>query len=363
MTFPSNPNEDDLHEAFGRKLRYRSGKWQVVSSPTVATVTEEAPKTEAVTQAVDLPMTGNEIGAMAYVQESNRLYVWNGSGWFEVALVNTNPTITAGGNATYELAPDGTPTVVTLTANDPEGLPLTWSYAVTSGSLEDTTVTNVGGQFTITPGLAFTAFDLTFSASDGINVSTSTSSFAKPPPRKLWRLLSVVTPPQYELWDHDAIISANTGWWNGSTSVTTGITSSGVALTPGTWDVFAANTNPLSDAPLSGADVQVRSSGTLDPNIGGRTSCYLPAGRYVAVYFPDEVTDITRIYHRTFTAGRAGRIPPNMSLQYYNGDLSATYDSNNWVTYATLFDDSTSPYVVWNNISENSTINSVYALA
>ena len=181
MTFPSNPNDDDLHEAFGRRLRYRSGKWQVVSSPTVATVTEEAPKTEAVAQAVDLPMTGNEIGAMAYVQESNRLYIWNGSGWFEVALVNTNPTITAGGSATYELASDGTPTVVTLTANDPEGIPLTWSYTVTSGALGGTTVTNVDNVFTITPSTNSVdagTFQLTFTASDGVNVDTSASSFS-----------------------------------------------------------------------------------------------------------------------------------------------------------------------------------------
>ena len=179
MTFPSNPNDDDLHEAFGRKLRYRSGKWQVVSSPTVATVTEEAPKTEAVAQAVDLPMTGNEIGAMAYVQESNRLYVWNGSGWFEVALVNTNPTITAGGNANYSLDTTGTPTIITLTANDPEGVPITWSYNVTSGSLGGTTVSNVGNVFTITPSTNSAdagSFDLTFTASDGINIDTSVST-------------------------------------------------------------------------------------------------------------------------------------------------------------------------------------------
>ena len=173
MTFPRNPNDDDLHEAFGRKLRYRSGKWQVVSSPTVATVTEEAPKTEAVAQAVDLPMTGNEVGAMTYVQESNRLYVWNGSGWFEVALVNTNPTITNSGAATYELASDGTPTVITLTANDPEGIPLTWGYQVTGGSLEDTLVSNSQNVFTITPGTVDAVFNLRFTASDGVNTTLS----------------------------------------------------------------------------------------------------------------------------------------------------------------------------------------------
>ena len=179
MTFPSSPNNGDLHTAFGRRLRYKASTstWDVVSSPTVATVTEAAPKTEAVTVAADLPMTGNEIGAMAYVAESNRLYVWNGSGWFEVALVNTNPTIIDGGSATYELNNDGTPTVITLAANDPEGVPLTWSYAVSSGALEDTTVTNEGAVFTITPGETAATFDLTFTASDGVNVDTSTSAF------------------------------------------------------------------------------------------------------------------------------------------------------------------------------------------
>lgn len=179
MTFPSNPNNNDIHQAFGRRLRYKqaTGTWEVVSSPITQTIAEALPTTAPVAQAVNLPMTGNEIGSMAYVQESNRLYVWNGSGWFEVALVNTNPTITAGGSATYELATDGTPTVVTLTANDPEGIPLTWSYSVTSGALGGTTVSNVDNVFTVTPGVTDTTFTLTFTASDGVNVDTSTSSF------------------------------------------------------------------------------------------------------------------------------------------------------------------------------------------
>ena len=179
MSFPINPNDNDIVERFGRRFRYTASKgvWDIVSSPTVAPIQEAAPTTSSVAQAVNLPMSGNEIGAMSYVQESNRLYVWNGSGWFEIALVNTNPTITDGGQATYELNRDGTPTVITLTANDPEGIPLTWSYAVSSGSLEDTTVTNVDNVFTITPGETAATFDLTFTASDGINIDTSTSTF------------------------------------------------------------------------------------------------------------------------------------------------------------------------------------------
>ena len=179
MSFPSNPNDSDIVERFGRRFRYKSSKgvWDIVSSPTVAPIQEAAPTTSSVAQAVNLPMSGNEIGAMSYVQESNRLYVWNGTGWFEIALVNTNPTITDGGQATYELNNDGTPTVITLTANDPEEVPLTWSYAVSSGSLEDTTITNEGAVFTITPGEIAAIFDLTFTASDGVNIDTSASSF------------------------------------------------------------------------------------------------------------------------------------------------------------------------------------------
>ena len=180
MSFPSNPNDNDIFERFGRKLRYKASKgvWDVISSPTVAPIQEAVPTTSSVAQAVDLPMVGNEIGAMSYVQESNRLYVWNGSGWFEIALVNTNPTITDGGSATYELNNDGTPTVITLAANDPEGVPLTWSHTVSSGSLEDTTVTNTGSEFTITPGEVDATFNLTFTASDGVNIDTSVSSFS-----------------------------------------------------------------------------------------------------------------------------------------------------------------------------------------
>jgi hypothetical protein len=179
MTFPSNPNDNDIHTAFGRRLKYKSSTstWEVVSSPSVAIETESPVANTAVSSSSDLPLTGNEIGAMSYSQDTNTLYVWNGTGWFKIALVNTNPTITDGGQATYELNSDGTPTVITLVANDPEGLPLTWSYAVSSGALEDTTISNTGAVFTITPGATAATFNLSFTASDGVNIDTSVSSF------------------------------------------------------------------------------------------------------------------------------------------------------------------------------------------
>lgn len=143
----------------------------------------------------DLPLTGNSAGDMAYVSGNNRLYINNGTGWYNIALVNTNPSITSVQDANSSTSPfvlstDGTATVITITASDPEEVPLTYSYSVTSGSLTNgggTTATVSQGTgantnvFTITPttNLSYSgSFTLTFTASDGINQGTSAASFS-----------------------------------------------------------------------------------------------------------------------------------------------------------------------------------------
>ena len=135
-----------------------------------------------------LPLSGNSAGDMAYVTATNRFYINNGSGWYSVSLVNTNPSITsvqdAGSNTTpFTLATDQTATVVTVTAADPEEVPLTYGYSVTSGSLNGSTVTQGTGSntnvFTVTPHASQEAtFTLTFTASDGINQATSANAFS-----------------------------------------------------------------------------------------------------------------------------------------------------------------------------------------
>ena len=129
----------------------------------------------------ELPLSGNDDGSLAFVSGNNRLYIWNGAGWFNIALINTSPSITTGPDASYAFAVDGTPIVLTLVAQDPEGVPITWSYAVTAGSLGSTaTVSQSDNVFTITPSTSEVdvgTFGITFTASDGINLATAASSF------------------------------------------------------------------------------------------------------------------------------------------------------------------------------------------
>lgn len=137
------------------------------------------------TYANALPLSGNTIGDQAYVAETNRLYLWTGTGWYNIALVNTGITISQGADASYILTTDGLPSVISLIASDPEEVPVTWSYSVTSGSLINgggatATITQNDNEFTITPTTnnAYTGtFEITFTASDGVNIATSVSVF------------------------------------------------------------------------------------------------------------------------------------------------------------------------------------------
>jgi len=135
-----------------------------------------------------LPLSGFAAGDMAYVTATNRFYINNGSGWYSISLVNTNPNITSvadasSGTTPFTLATNGTATVITVTAADPEEVPLTYGYSVTSGSLNGSTVAQGTGNntnvFTVTPHATQDAtFTLTFTASDGINQGTSANAFS-----------------------------------------------------------------------------------------------------------------------------------------------------------------------------------------
>ena len=143
------------------------------------------------TVALLVAATGMSAGDQAYVTANNKLYLYTGSGWFLIATVaNASPTAITGVAAATTLATDGTATVITAVSTDPEGLPLTWSYAVTTGSLTNgggatATVSQADNVFTITPTTTQAyagTFSITFSVTDSVNgavaaVSAFTLSF------------------------------------------------------------------------------------------------------------------------------------------------------------------------------------------
>ena len=195
INFPNNPTDETVFTSGGATYRYvlSKGYWTAITTSSNSGNAGGLLTTVYATTA-DLPLVGNDIGDQGYVSGNNRLYFWNGSGWYSIAIINDFPNITsvqdAGANVTpFTLDTTGTPTIITVTASDPEDLPLTYSYSLTAGSLTNgggTTATVVQGtganinQFTITPsttvGFAGT-FELTFTTSDGINTATSPNIF------------------------------------------------------------------------------------------------------------------------------------------------------------------------------------------
>ena len=133
-----------------------------------------------------LPTSGNVLGEQALVigdSSTDRLYIWEGSAWYQVALIQNSPTFTTSPDAAYELATDGvTTTVITLAATDPEGFPITFSATTNVGFDSIASVSQDSSVFTVTPfsqdsaGVSRSG-TITFKASDGISVVSAISTF------------------------------------------------------------------------------------------------------------------------------------------------------------------------------------------
>jgi hypothetical protein len=136
-----------------------------------------------------LPTTSLTAGDQAYVSANSRLYVSNGSGWYNVAVVNATPTLSLSASGTIALASDGsTTTVIRLTGTDSDNADANLVYSIESGGdffKLATIVQDSAKQYTITPRTEAAAtalgFDgsatLTFKASDGVNQATVQNTF------------------------------------------------------------------------------------------------------------------------------------------------------------------------------------------
>ena len=170
----------------------------LVDSAQVSTIAREPANASAIalaggasSKAYDsaelLPTSGNDSGDFGYVASTNRLYLWNGSGWYNIALVNTSPTVSTSPDSNYTIdGAAGDAVTVTLLAVDPEGQSIT--YTQTSDSASNfVNITQDSGVFTLTPLTKAQAdsngvggggtFSVTFKATDGVNIVPRVSSF------------------------------------------------------------------------------------------------------------------------------------------------------------------------------------------
>lgn len=136
-----------------------------------------------------LPLSGSSAGDRAFVTDSNYYYIHNGSGWFQIALINTTPTFTSivdsagttvavGG---FELSRTGANTVITLTATDAEGITVVYNVTSDVGFDSLASFSYSGNVVTITPksqdSAVTTSGTLTFTATDGVNIASAVRTF------------------------------------------------------------------------------------------------------------------------------------------------------------------------------------------
>ena len=142
--------------------------------------------TSVYTSIDDLPASA-ENGTKALITSTSKLYLYSGSGWYNIALVNTTPYWSTDANSSYNLNTNGTSTTVTVLATDPEGVPITYTAVTDSDFNQIATVakdSDNGRTFIITPidsdnGPAVGGTGtVTFKASDSINLVQSLSTFS-----------------------------------------------------------------------------------------------------------------------------------------------------------------------------------------
>jgi len=200
INFPSNPSNEQQVTLAGTTYTYNSAKtkWEirnlftssVFDSAEVVSIVDssyvssrqEAAGVTVYANRSSLPASGNTAGDQAYVTANNRLYIWNGTGWYNIALLNLAPSIQSvldsDNNTTpFALAIDGSPTTITVTAVDSDGDPITYGYSADSNFSGLATLSQANNVFTITPfsedSATTTSGTITFTATDDVNVASS----------------------------------------------------------------------------------------------------------------------------------------------------------------------------------------------
>lgn len=121
-----------------------------------------------------LPLENVTEGTMAFVKTVTSLYVYN-NGWQPIKLENEVPTFDNVPPETVFI-PIGSSYNFSLAATDPDGIPITWSYEVVSGSTTVNTLNLSQNNFSF-DALDDTLFTVRFKATDTVNEITSDTTF------------------------------------------------------------------------------------------------------------------------------------------------------------------------------------------
>ena len=225
INFPDSPSNGDTTILGGKTYTYdsTSTSWAPAVGDTSATTIYSD-------MAALIAATGMSAGDQALVTALNKVFMYTGSAWYLVAtMTNASPTAITGVDGSYALELDGTATTITAVSTDPEGFALTWSYAVTTGSLGSTaTVSQADNVFTITPSSTPAdagSFSITFSVTDGATgavnaVSAFTLSFSVTNSRHTAMLAQATATGSNQTFD-DASASNHTITVAGDTTTST----------------------------------------------------------------------------------------------------------------------------------------------
>ena len=157
-----------------------------LDSAAVSTLTNEVSASITWYETLDsLPTSSLVSGTRAFVAENNRLYLTNGSGWYNVAFVNLSPTMSLDQSGTIVLSTEGVATTVRITAQDSDNPDEILSYSVESdgNGIGKYTLSQDSSVFTITPltadsGATAGTFTLTFKTTDNINTALENLDFS-----------------------------------------------------------------------------------------------------------------------------------------------------------------------------------------
>jgi|MDSZ01.2.fsa_nt_gb hypothetical protein len=140
---------------------------------------------KVVSSADTLPVTATN-GDQAFVTSTNRLYAYSGAGWYNIGLINSSPYWITEPDSDYtlELISIDSDVKIIVLAGDSDNTPLTYIATVDSDFNVAATITHDSDKDNVwvirrrdSESGAGTTGDVTFKASDGVNLVTFVSTF------------------------------------------------------------------------------------------------------------------------------------------------------------------------------------------